>query len=448
MHRALNALLPFAKKFTEAGFELYLVGGAVRNLVLNRDPVDFDFATDATPDEVKALFRRVIPTGEAHGTVTVLFKGKQYEVTTYRSESGYSDGRRPDTVTFAGSIDEDLSRRDFTINAMAVSLPAMELTDPHDGRGDIKRRLIRAIGEPRERFREDGLRLMRAVRFAAQLDFDIDPPTFEAMRKESGRLEAIASERIRDELQKLLLSDAPERGLTLMQESQLLAPVLPELAEAPGRSQGSDSSFDLFEHTLETVRFIPPTLELRLAALFHDLAKGWTLTESEDGRLAFPDHDTLSAEVAERRLTELRFPRRTVEEVAHLVRHHMFSYTSGQSDASIRRLISKHGVQRARDLITLRRADVAGKRGKVVPLPLMDELQDRISRVIAEEAALSRKDLAVDGRDLLDLGIPKGPALGVVLDELLETVLDDPEMNRREKLLTVAERIYRERMEA
>ncbi|MFW5811727.1 MAG: CCA tRNA nucleotidyltransferase [Alkalispirochaetaceae bacterium] len=447
MHRAVKPLLPFAQRFSDAGFELYLVGGAVRSMLLKKQPVDFDFATNATPRQVKDLFRRVIPTGEAHGTVTVIFRGSHYEVTTYRTETAYSDGRHPDTVTFASSIEEDLSRRDFTVNAIALRLPSGETKDPFSGREDLRNGIIRAIGDPAERFAEDGLRLMRAIRFATQLDFAVDEATFEAIGAEAHRLEVIARERVRDELQKILLSDRPSRGLSLLEETRLLNQIIPELSSSRGKSQGSDSTFDLFEHSLEVVRFTPAELDLRLAALFHDLAKAWTREESEDGRLAFPDHDKLSAEVAERRMEELRFPRKTIAAVSTLVRHHMFSYSSEQGDASIRRMVSRLGAETIFRLITLRRADVAGKRGRLVAVPQMDELEDRLKRVLSQDAALSRKDLAVNGKDLMNAGIPKGPKLGLVLDELLETVLDDPEMNSPEKLLPLGMRIYRERLE-
>lgn len=447
MHRSLKPLLPFAKRFREAGHQLYLVGGAVRNLQLGRDPVDFDFATDATPEEVMTIFRRVLPTGIQHGTVTVLFNREQYEVTTFRTESDYSDGRHPDSVAFAATIQEDLGRRDFTINAMALELPSGHLEDPYHGREDLRRGVIRAIGTPKDRFHEDGLRLLRAVRFAAQLDFRIVEPTFRAMRAEAGRLSTVARERVRDELEKSLLSDHPARALRLLRDAELLPYTIPELSETIGKSQGSDSDYDLFEHTVLVTQFVPPKLELRLAALLHDVAKAWTLTETEDGRLAFPEHDRLSAEVAEKRLRELRFPNKVVESVAHLVRHHMFGYSSEYGDAALRRMISRIGPEAVEELITLRRADVAGKRGTLVPVREMDELQDRLRTVLSEETALSRKELAVDGRDLMEeAGIPAGPALGQIIELLLEAVLDDPEMNDRDRLLTLARNLYRERI--
>ncbi|MFW6337906.1 MAG: CCA tRNA nucleotidyltransferase, partial [Alkalispirochaetaceae bacterium] len=362
MHRSIKPLIPFARRFRDAGHQLYLVGGAVRNLELGREPVDFDFATDATPEEVMDLFRRVLPTGVQHGTVTVLYKGAQYEVTTFRTESDYSDGRHPDSVEFASTIEEDLGRRDFTINAMAIELPSGELSDPYDGRGDLRGKIVRAIGDPRERFHEDGLRVLRAVRFAAQLDFQIEENTFAAMRIEGARLSKVARERVRDELEKAILSNSPARAMRLLRDAQLLPYTIPELATTIGRSQGSDSDYDLFEHSVLVTQFVPPKVELRLAALFHDVAKAWTLEETEDGRLAFPDHDRQSAEVAEERLKELRFPNRTVEYAAHLVRHHMFGYSSVYGDAALRRMLARVGREAIWDLITLRRADVAGKR--------------------------------------------------------------------------------------
>ena len=446
MHRTLKPLVPFARRFREEAHRIYLVGGAVRNLLLGKDPVDFDFATDATPEEVGKLFKRVLPTGIEHGTVTVLFRGEQYEVTTFRTESGYSDGRHPDSVRFAASIEEDLSRRDFTINGIAMELPSGEIVDPFHGRDDIRTRIIRAIGDPHDRFFEDGLRLLRAVRFAAQLDFRIDDATFAALEANRNRIAPVARERIRDELQKSLLSEHPARALRLMRDAKLLEETIPELADCPGRSQGSDSDYDLYEHLALATQFVPARLELRLAALFHDVAKAWTLTETEDGRLAFPDHDRLSAEVAEKRLTELRFPNRVIETVSHLVRHHMFGYDTGYGDAALRRMIARHGKDQLGELITLRRADVAGKRGKPLPLPLMDELQDRVSRILEENGALSRQDLAVNGRDLMELGVPKGPIIGRLLDLLLEAVFDDPEMNERGTLLALAKNLYDERI--
>lgn len=447
MHRSLKPLLPFAKRFRQAGHQLYLVGGAVRNLQLGRDPVDFDFATDATPEEVTTIFRRVLPTGIQHGTVTVLFKGAQYEVTTFRTESDYSDGRHPDSVDYASTIEEDLGRRDFTINAMALELPSGKLEDPYRGREDLKHEVVRAIGDPKERFHEDGLRVLRAIRFAAQLDFQIEERTFTAMREEAERLSKVAKERIRDELEKSLLSDQPARALRLLRDAELLPYTIPELTETIGSSQGSDSDYDLFEHTALVTQFVPPKLELRLAALFHDVAKAWTLMETEDGRLAFPEHDRLSADVAQERLRELRFPNKVVEGAAHLVRHHMFGYSSEYGDAALRRMISRVGQETVEDLITLRRADVAGKRGKLVPVREMDELQDRLGEILSEDTALSRKDLAVDGRDLMEeAGIPAGPTLGQVLDLLLEAVLDDPVMNERARLIRLARNIYRERI--
>ena len=257
----------------------------------------------------------------------------------------------------------------------------------------------------------------------------------------------MAKERIRDELEKSLLSDQPARALRLLREAELLPYTIPELTETIGRSQGSDSDYDLFEHTALVTQFVPPKLELRLAALFHDVAKAWTLMETEDGRLAFPEHDRLSAEVAQERLRELHFPNKVAEGAAHLVRHHMFGYSSEYGDAALRRMISRVGQEAVEELITLRRADVAGKRGKLVPVREMDELQDRLGEILSEDTALSRKDLAVDGRDLMEeAGIPAGPTLGQVLDLLLEAVLDDPLMNERDRLIRLARNIYRERI--
>jgi putative nucleotidyltransferase with HDIG domain len=442
--RVPGFLKPIGEIYTRAGHQCYLVGGAVRNMVLGQKPKDYDLATDARPEETVQLFRRVIPTGVKHGTVTIIFKGRQFEVTTFRRDQEYSDGRRPDSVEYAESIVDDLARRDFTINAMAIDLESGDFVDVTGGVEDARAGIVRAIGVPEERFREDGLRLMRAVRFAAQLGFDIEDGTFRALKSLAERIAAVSWERIRDELEKLILSDDPGRGLRLMKDSSLLDHVLPELAACVGVPQAGDQ--DVFDHSILACEGAPAELNLRLAALLHDVGKAPTLEVSDDGSLSFHRHEHVSAELAVEALTRLRFPKAVIGDVSHLITHHMFNYAPEWSDAAVRRFIARVGQDSIDDLLRLRQADTYGKTRRRTPG--QQELRRRIDSVLEKDHAFSIGDLAVNGNDLhAHAGIPRGPEMGVVLRFLLETVIDDPSMNERERLLEVARRFYDQRVD-
>jgi len=445
--RLPETVLSFIRAFHERGFECYLVGGAVRNLILRHDPSDFDFATNAPPQAVMKSFRRVIPTGVQHGTVTVLHRGQSYEVTTYRCEGDYSDSRRPDSVEFVGDIREDLKRRDFTMNAMAFDPVAADFLDPHHGERDIHDRLIRAIGDPRERFAEDSLRMLRAVRFSAQLEFEIDAPTKQAMRTGAPGIASVSHERVRDELNKLLASRQPSVGLRTLDDTGILPWILPELAEGIGVEQRGNHRFDVFEHSVRACDAAPrDRLELRLAALLHDVGKPRALEVGEDGGRRFHGHDQISAEMTEAILRRLKYPNRTIARVTHLVRHHMFNYTPEWTDAAVRRFISRVGVDAISDLIALRAADGEAVRGERVDTRPLGEFARRVEEQIRTDRLFTIQDLAVNGHDLMSAGIPRGPMLGVVLEALLETVLDDPAQNTREQLLEIAGRFYEERV--
>ncbi|TVQ39243.1 MAG: HD domain-containing protein [Spirochaetaceae bacterium] len=448
MLRVPAVLKPIASILHQAGYCCYLVGGAVRDMLCGRRVTDLDLATDATPQTVMKLFRRVIPTGIEHGTVTILFKGRQYEITTFRSDGDYGDGRHPQRVDFTRSIVEDLGRRDFTVNGMALEVREKRLIDPFDGRGDIRRRLIRAIGDPEQRFSEDSLRLMRAVRFAVQLEFSIDATTHAAIRRHSDGIRRVSAERIRDELSKMLVERDAAGGLRIMRETQLLRHLLPELLEGIGVPQDSQAAPDVFEHLLLTLNGADPQrLDMRWAALLHDVAKPRCVQSDSAGALHFYGHDTLSAEMASAILVRLRYPRRLTEHVAHLIRHHMFDYSSTWNDAAVRRFVARVGPHAVDDLLLLRAADSYGKSGRRRADPAINELRRRVAAVVQQEQALSIRDLAVNGNDLQrEIGIPSGRDMGTVLRFLLESVLDDPAQNERQRLLTIAERFYRERI--
>jgi poly(A) polymerase/tRNA nucleotidyltransferase (CCA-adding enzyme) len=439
----------FARELTAAGHECHLVGGAVRDMLLGRPLTDYDIATDALPREVMQVFRRVIPTGIKHGTVTVLYRGARFEVTTYRSEEDYSNGRRPDRVRFESSIEQDLARRDFTINGMAVRLPDKALIDPYGGRRDLKARLIRAIGDARERFAEDALRPLRACRFVAQLGFVMDGGTQAAIPESLPRVAGVSAERIRDELVRMVRAEHVVEGFAALRGTGLLELLLPELHACVGVDQRERHCFDVYDHSLYCCAAAPAErLDLRLAALLHDIGKAVTISEGPDGLPRFHNHDRESARLTRAILTRLKFPRATIEKVEHLVLHHMFHYTPDWSDAAVRRFVARVGREHIQDLVALRRADQIGRCNEPGRPGLIPALQRRVAEVLAGEEALDMSDLAIDGNDLMEaLQISPGREVGVVLRFLLEAVLDDPAQNHREKLLEMARRFYRERVD-
>ena len=472
-------LQKFYAIFAQHGYEAYLVGGAVRDMLLGKPASDWDIATNATPQEVMRIFHRVIPTGLAHGTVTVLFMGAQLEVTTYRTEHGYSDGRHPDSVSFAAKIQDDLGRRDFTINAIAASLRDGSIEDPFDGRGDLKRRLIRAVGKASDRFLEDGLRPIRAIRFSAQLGFCIHADTYDAIKLPSvqEKIAGISIERFRDELVKLLKAPQPSQGLTALEDTNILARFIPALAAGRGVTQKDARGFhefDVLDHNFYACDGAPCNNEIvRLAALFHDVGKTATRTvelkridanahasttnavsapASDDyiELIHFHGHEQRSAQLAKESLIALRFPNATVERVCHLIAQHMFHYEPSWSDAAVRRFIVRVGLENIDDLFLLRYADIYGMHRTPLAatsetVRLLNELKDRIQALSHEKSALSLKAVAVNGNDLLALGIPKGRHIGQLLNELFQCVLDAPAMNTREQLLLVAKRLAAQR---
>jgi tRNA nucleotidyltransferase (CCA-adding enzyme) len=435
------------RRLQQAGHQALLVGGGVRDLVLGRQPKDFDVATSARPDVVLALFgqRFAIPTGLQHGTVTVLTGpppgGRAVEVTTFRGEGVYLDGRRPSSVEFGKTLHEDLSRRDFTMNAIAHDPVSGILTDPFDGRGDLRGRLVRAVGDPEQRFREDGLRPMRAVRQATQLGFAIDPPTLRAIPATLASFRKVSAERIRDELMKILASEAPARGIELMRETELLGEVIPELLEGRGCTQNRFHKYDVYGHNLATLGGAGGDAVLRLGALLHDVGKPRT-REPKPGlpdEYSFYRHEHLGAEMAVTIGQRLKLSGAERESVQRLVANHMFYYTPEWTDGTVRRFLRRVGVAELPALLALREADVIGRGFGEEPDKETRELRQRVAEVVAADTALTVKDLAVGGRELMQaLAIPAGPAVGRLLEGLLERVLDDPALNTPERLLDLA----------
>ncbi len=465
-----NVLKNFNSHFERAGFKAYLVGGAVRDIFLHKKPHDFDVATNATPQDVMKLFKVVIPTGFEHGTVTVHFEGLEIEVTTFRTESGYSDGRHPDSINYAATIEEDLARRDFTINAIAADLKDGTIVDPFGGRQDIKKKIIKTVGSAHERFMEDGLRPVRCVRFACKLGFSIEKYTFsELFNKDvQKKISSISVERFRDEFDKILACENPSVGLKLLEETGILSIFIPEFLAGRGCVQSDQRGFhdfDVLDHLFYACDGAPAgKLNVRLAALFHDIGKPAAKKiiketvldgDKKDGStkeietITFYNHESFSEKIAEKILVRLRFPNDTVHNVCHLVKEHMFHYEQSWSDSAVRRFIVRVKPECLEDLYDLRIADMYGMYNEKVDvrysasLALLQELDERVQKELEKKTALSLKSLAVNGRDLMAEGIPAGKELGRILNELLDCVLEDPEMNKRETLLEAAKKISR-----
>ena len=437
VHSAARAV---CARLRDQGHEAYVVGGCVRDMLLGRVAKDWDVATSAHPDDVQRLFRKTIPTGIAHGTVTVMQDGHPIEVTTFRGEGDYTDARRPDYVVFGVSLEEDLSRRDFTINAIAYDPIDDRLVDPFGGRADLDARRLRAVGDPAARFREDGLRILRAARFLARLELDLDPATEAGIKTALGSLAKVSPERVRDELLKLLEAPRPSLGLRLLERTGALGVILPEVAEGIGVHQNRFHRHDVWEHTLSTVDATPGDALVRLGALLHDVAKPRTAAPRPDApeENTFYRHDAVGAGMAEAILRRLRFSNAERERVVRMVANHMFWYTPDWSDAAVRRFIGKVGKDALADLFALRVGDVVGRGNGEDPEGELAELRARIDKVLAEEQALSIGDLAIDGNDVMKtLGIPPGRRVGEVLKALLERVIEDPSLNERERLLAL-----------
>ncbi len=427
-----------------AGYEAYLVGGCVRDLVLGKTPKDWDVATNATPEHIQSLFSKTFYEN-SFGTVGVVNENPAdpslsvVEVTPYRTEGEYSDKRRPDSVMFSTSLEDDLKRRDFTINALALSVQkgrALSLVDRFSGEKDLKNKVIRAVGDPHIRLSEDALRIMRAVRLSAELGFVIEGETLLALSTHRELLSHIAKERIRDEFIRIIASDRPMEALALMRELGILAYVAPELEEGVGIEQTQTHAYDVWEHLLRTLQHAADkkySLEIRLAALFHDIGKPKTRRMGK-GTYTFYGHEVVGAKMTEKILKNLNFPTKTIDHVTKLVRWHMFfSDTETITLSAVRRMIANVRPERIWDLMNVRICDRIGTgRPKENPYRL------RKYKAMVEEALrdpVSVGMLKIDGGDIMNiLGITPGPMIGLVLNALMEEVLDDPTKNTAEYL--------------
>ncbi len=420
---------------TAAGYEAYVVGGCVRDAILGREAADWDITTNAKPEEVKALFPRTVDTGLQHGTVTVLNGKEGFEVTTYRIDGEYLDGRHPEQVLFTRNLYEDLKRRDFTINAMAYN-EKEGLVDAFDGLGDLRRGQIRCVGEARERFTEDALRILRAVRFSAQLDFEIEAKTKEALAEFAPRLRKVSAERIQVELTKLLTSDHPE-VFRVVWETGITAVILPEFDACMETPQHNPHHCrNVGEHILYTLTGVEKEKSLRWAALLHDIGKPLAHTTDEQGIDHFKGHAKVGMEMANAILRRLKFDNDTRKKVVKLVEVHDDRQIP-LNHRGVRRAIHRIGADLFPDYLKLRRADAKAQNPSLLreKLEILDETERLYREILEAQNCLSLKDLAVTGRDLIDAGVEPGPTLGVILKGMLEAVIEHPEYNTKEYLM-------------
>ncbi|MBQ6132822.1 MAG: HD domain-containing protein [Lachnospiraceae bacterium] len=426
-----------------AGFEAYVVGGCVRDSLLGRTPDDWDITTSALPEQVKEVFKRTIDTGIKHGTVTVRMNGKSYEVTTYRIDGKYSDGRHPDEVRFSPSLFEDLKRRDFTINAMAYN-DASGVIDLFGAQRDLEKGIVRCVGDPRERFFEDSLRMLRAVRFAALLSFKIEEKTFAAIRTLAHGLSRVSEERIAAELMKIILSDHPDY-LRKAYEAGLTKIFLPEFDRMMQTIQNTPHHmYTVGEHTLHVMQNTKPERVLRLSALFHDVAKPVTRKVDENGRDHFKGHPELGADMTRDILKRLKFDNATIEDTVRLVRFHDERYPVTKKN--VRREIARVGMEYYPDLLALRRADILGQSDyhRKEKLSDLDSIAKLFEEIKAEMSPVTLKDLAVSGGEIIEAGVERGPVTGRVMRRLLNDVIDDPSLNTKEELIKRALSYYQE----
>ncbi len=441
-----SQVLNIYKRLENAGFEVYFVGGCVRNLLLNKEPKDWDLTTNATPEDLQAVFPDSFYDNK-FGTVGIPLPNVEelehkgiVEITTYRTESSYSDHRRPESVSWGKSIEEDLGRRDFTINAVALKFvqDAQVLIDPFKGQDDLKSKIIRSVGNPNERFKEDALRLMRAVRFATQLAFSIEHETMKALIENAKLIEHISGERIRDELLKILASENAYEGIMMLDATGLLNYILPELAQGKGVSQerpGRHHTADVFTHNVLSLKHSPSIDPMvRLATLLHDAGKPMIRSEDENGLVIFYNHEVAGARIAREIADRLHFSKKDREKIVTLIRWHMFTIDENITDSAVRRFIRRVGLENVSDMIDLRIGDRLGSGTQTAESWRLKKFKERIEKQL--HPPFSINDLAIDGNDIMsELKIKPGPKVGEILRKLFEEVDENLKLNTKEYLM-------------
>lgn len=429
-------------KLNQNGYEAYIVGGCVRDSIIGREPNDWDVTTSALPDDIKEVFKteKTIEVGKKFGTITVIKESTPVEITTFRTEGEYIDGRRPDWIEFEKDIDKDLSRRDFTINAIAYNNDA-GLIDPFGGLIDIENRLIKSVNNPYKRFSEDGLRIIRAIRFANQLEFSIEENTYESIIELKDKLKNISTERITAELFKILLSPKPSIGLNLLLDTGILDYILPEIVDSVDFDQSNPHhDKDVFNHILCVVDNSPKDLVIRISALFHDIAKPATFTLDDEGIGHFYGHNKVGKEMAEKILRRLKAPKKIIKSVKALVKEHMI-YHNDIGNKGLKRLINRVGEEDIFKLFSLQRADILCSKA-TEDIKKIDSLETRVKEILQKDEALSINKLKINGNSLIQMGIPQGKLIGDILNNLLDIVMENPDLNNEEKLKEIVREKY------
>lgn len=427
--------------FYKNNYEAFMVGGCVRDCLLGLTPKDYDITTSALPNITESLFKKTVPTGIQHGTITVILNNENLEVTTYRTEGNYIDNRHPESVEFVSNIKEDLSRRDFTVNALAYN-NKVGLLDYFNGIEDINNKIIKAVGNPNKRFQEDALRMLRAIRFSCQLGFEIEEETYSAIKTNYKLIKNISLERVRDELCKILISNNPCQGLNILKDTGILQIIIPEINSLVGYTpRCNNHNRDVFNHTLDVISNTSSNdLILRLSALFHDVGKLNTLKELPNGHCYFPGHAQEGAVICKPILSRLKFDNNTIDKVSKIIYDHLvLDVNYMPTDGEIKRLLRRVGPENIFTLFELQKADINSLWDPVPFLKKVDYISNRVKLILENNDPLYIKDLAITGSDLMiNLNIKPGRIIGEILTFLLESVLDDTSLNNKESLLEIA----------
>lgn len=426
--------------FYNNGYEAFMVGGCVRDSILKVNPKDYDITTSALPEETLKLFEKTIPTGIQHGTITVIINKESYEVTTFRADGDYVDNRHPESVTFVRNIKEDLARRDFTVNALAYN-QTTGVIDYFNGINDILNKTIKCVGDADKRFTEDALRMLRAIRFSCQLDFEIEVNTYNSIKKNHKLISNISSERVRDELCKILISNNPSKGFEMLEDTGILKIILPKIHELVNYTPNCNNhNRDVFKHTLKVIDNTHNDLLLRLSALFHDVGKLNTMTFLENGHCYFPGHSEESAIMTKKILSELAFDNNTIKRSCSIIAEHLvLNVNYLPTDGEIKRLINKVGKENIYLLFDLQRADTKALWAPEPFLAKIDFIEARVKYILKNKEPLSIKDLDIDGKFLMNnFNLTPGKIIGEILEYLLNLVLDNPTLNNRDILLNKA----------
>ncbi|AGX43590.1 CCA tRNA nucleotidyltransferase [Clostridium saccharobutylicum] len=421
-------------KLNSSGYEAYIVGGCVRDSLLKKNPKDWDITTKARPEQVIGLFEKVILTGIKHGTVTVVINKEGYEVTTYRTDGQYEDNRHPKEVKFVTSLKEDLSRRDFTINAMAYN-EENGLIDYFEGIEDLSKKIIKTVGNPNKRFNEDALRMLRAIRFSAQLDFEIEESTIDAIKHLRNNIENISKERIREEFNKILIYKP--NNINLLKECGLLEYIIPEMIKTYNFNQNNTCHiYNLYEHSIAATEMIEPILHLRLTMLLHDLGKIETKTTDGNGVSHYYCHSKVSKKISEKILKNLKYDNDTINKVKSLIEYHDDTL---KTNVSIKWMLNKIGESLFLDLIKVQRADIKAENETYAKDKLMelDLIENKLNHILEKDECFNLKKLKINGQNLMDIGFSKGKEIGDTLNYLLKLVIENPELNRKETLLEI-----------